>query len=108
VRRAGREAPLRSREFDLLTFLLHHPGRVLTRAQLLARVWAGPAAGPPPAARWTCTCAGCGRSWRPTPPPRPCWRPSGGVGYRARLPRAAPGSRPRAPSPPASPEPGAR
>jgi DNA-binding response OmpR family regulator len=39
VRRRGREVPLTPREFDLLAFLLRHPGRVFTRAQLLARVW---------------------------------------------------------------------
>ena len=30
---------LKPREFDLLAFLLRHPGRVFTRSQLLARVW---------------------------------------------------------------------
>jgi DNA-binding response OmpR family regulator len=31
--------PLTGREFDLLAFLLAHPGRAFTRAELLARVW---------------------------------------------------------------------
>jgi two-component system, OmpR family, response regulator ResD len=39
VRRRGREVALKPREFDLLAFLLRHPGRVFTRAQLLAQVW---------------------------------------------------------------------
>jgi DNA-binding response OmpR family regulator len=46
VDRAGRHATLRSvplalttREFDLLAFLLAHPGRAFTRAELLSLVW---------------------------------------------------------------------
>jgi DNA-binding response OmpR family regulator len=39
VRRAGREVALTARSFDLLCFLLRHPGRVFTREQLLDRVW---------------------------------------------------------------------
>jgi DNA-binding response OmpR family regulator len=39
VRRRGAEVPLRPREFDLLVFLLRHPGRVFTRGQLLEHVW---------------------------------------------------------------------
>jgi DNA-binding response OmpR family regulator len=41
VRRRGREVPLTPQEFDLLAFLLRHPGRVFTRQELLARVWRG-------------------------------------------------------------------
>jgi DNA-binding response OmpR family regulator len=37
--RAGRELSLTSREFDLLAFLLAHPGEAFTRAQLMERVW---------------------------------------------------------------------
>ncbi len=36
---AGREAPLTKLEFDLLATLAEAPGRVRTRAQLVARVW---------------------------------------------------------------------
>ena len=36
---AGAELALTSREFDLLAFLLAHPGRAFTRAELLAQVW---------------------------------------------------------------------
>jgi DNA-binding response OmpR family regulator len=36
---AGRELALTIREFDLLAFLLTHPGAAFTRAQLLERVW---------------------------------------------------------------------
>ena len=36
---AGRPLPLTVREFDLLEFLLRHPGRTWSRAQLLDRVW---------------------------------------------------------------------
>jgi DNA-binding response OmpR family regulator len=35
----GQELPLTGREFDLLAFLLAHPGRAFTRAELLAQVW---------------------------------------------------------------------
>jgi DNA-binding response OmpR family regulator len=37
--RAGRELSLTSREFDLLAFLLAHPGEAFTRADLMQRVW---------------------------------------------------------------------
>ena len=39
VRRAGRPLELSPTEFRLLRYLMLHPGRVLTRAQLLAHVW---------------------------------------------------------------------
>jgi len=39
ARLAGRELRLTVREFDLLAFLLAHPGRVFTRADLLEQVW---------------------------------------------------------------------
>jgi two-component system response regulator ResD len=35
----GRAVSLTPREFDLLAFLAHHPGRVLTREELLRKVW---------------------------------------------------------------------
>ena len=35
----ARRAELAGREFDLLAFLLAHPGRAFTRAELLAQVW---------------------------------------------------------------------
>ena len=34
-----RRSPLTGREFDLLAFLLAHPGRAYNRAELLAEVW---------------------------------------------------------------------
>ncbi len=37
--RAGHSVALTSREFDLLHFLLRHPGQAFSRAQLLQRVW---------------------------------------------------------------------
>ncbi|MFJ5610765.1 response regulator transcription factor [Streptomyces sp. NPDC093221] len=37
--RHGAELPLTIREFDLLAFFLHHPGRVLGREELMRRVW---------------------------------------------------------------------
>ncbi|MFF4340694.1 response regulator transcription factor [Kitasatospora sp. NPDC001540] len=37
--RAGRELQLTSREFDLLAFLLRHPGTVFSRQELMQRVW---------------------------------------------------------------------
>lgn len=36
---AGRPVTLRVKEFDLLAYLLEHPGIVFTREQLLERVW---------------------------------------------------------------------
>ena len=35
----GRAISLTSREFDLLYFLLQHPGRVFGRAELMEKVW---------------------------------------------------------------------
>ncbi|HLU55630.1 MAG TPA: response regulator transcription factor [Pseudonocardia sp.] len=35
----GRELALTTREFDLLAYLMAHPGRAYTRAELLAEVW---------------------------------------------------------------------
>ncbi len=37
--RDGTELPLTIREFDLLSFFLQHPGRVLGREELMRRVW---------------------------------------------------------------------
>lgn len=39
VRRAGKSIFLTSREFDLLNLLLNHPNQVLTRDQIIDRVW---------------------------------------------------------------------
>jgi DNA-binding response OmpR family regulator len=39
VRLGGREIALTVREFDLLVFLMRHPGRVFRRAELLEHVW---------------------------------------------------------------------
>ncbi len=39
VRRNGREIELTPREFDLLVYLMRNPNRVLTRTQLMERVW---------------------------------------------------------------------
>ena len=39
ARRDGRELDLTGREFDLLAFLVAHPGRAFTRAELLEQVW---------------------------------------------------------------------
>jgi len=39
VRRAGTEIELSPTEFRLLAYLMHNPGRVLTRSQLLENVW---------------------------------------------------------------------
>lgn len=36
---AGREIALTQREFDLLAFLAHHPGKVFSRDQLIELVW---------------------------------------------------------------------
>jgi DNA-binding response OmpR family regulator len=39
VTRADRQVELSRREFDLLAYLLRHPGQVLSRAQILDAVW---------------------------------------------------------------------
>jgi DNA-binding response OmpR family regulator len=39
VHRAGRELSVTAREFDLLAYLIRHPGRVFRRAELLENVW---------------------------------------------------------------------
>ena len=38
-RSGGRELALTVREFDLLAFLVCHPGRAFSRAELLEQVW---------------------------------------------------------------------
>ncbi|MGP3958153.1 response regulator transcription factor [Nonomuraea sp. 3N208] len=40
VRRAGQPIKLTPTEFELLRFLMHHAGRVLSKPQILDRVWA--------------------------------------------------------------------
>src|SRR5262249_60836689 len=39
ARLRGRELALTVREFDLLVFLMRHPGRAFRRAELLENVW---------------------------------------------------------------------
>jgi two-component system alkaline phosphatase synthesis response regulator PhoP len=39
VKRSGREVALTARQFDLLRYLIRHRGRVITREELLRRVW---------------------------------------------------------------------
>lgn len=39
VKRNSQSLELTAKEFDLLQFFLHHPGRVFSRAQLLDQVW---------------------------------------------------------------------
>ncbi|MEK7269366.1 MAG: response regulator transcription factor [Planctomycetota bacterium] len=39
LQRAGSEVPMTQREFDLLRFLLEHPKRVLSRREILGKVW---------------------------------------------------------------------
>lgn len=39
VRRSGEEVELTAKEFDLLHFLMRHPGQVFSRDQLLDHVW---------------------------------------------------------------------
>jgi DNA-binding response OmpR family regulator len=39
VKRAGAIVRLTNKEFEVLTLLLQHPGRVFTRAEMLDRVW---------------------------------------------------------------------
>ena len=43
IRHRGREASLTTREFQLLQFLLDHPHRFYTAAQILGQAWADPA-----------------------------------------------------------------
>ena len=39
VERAGRRLDLTAREYDLLVFLLRHPGEVLSRTRICEHVW---------------------------------------------------------------------
>ncbi|HEU4339484.1 MAG TPA: helix-turn-helix domain-containing protein, partial [Planctomycetota bacterium] len=39
VQKSGREVTLTARQFDLLRYLIRHRGRVVTREELLRRVW---------------------------------------------------------------------
>ena len=39
VKRGGVAVKLTNKEFEVLTLLMHHPGRVFTRAEVLDRVW---------------------------------------------------------------------
>jgi DNA-binding response OmpR family regulator len=39
VLRDGVEVPVKPKVFEVLAFLLRHPGQVFTREQLLERVW---------------------------------------------------------------------
>jgi DNA-binding response OmpR family regulator len=39
VQRAGKEIPLRRKEFDILEYLMRNPGRVISREMLLDQVW---------------------------------------------------------------------
>jgi two-component system, OmpR family, alkaline phosphatase synthesis response regulator PhoP len=39
VRKKGREVGLTAKEFELLKFLIHRPGKVLTRETILKQVW---------------------------------------------------------------------
>jgi DNA-binding response OmpR family regulator len=39
ITRRGKEISLKPKEFDLLVFLLRHPGQVFSREQLLDQVW---------------------------------------------------------------------
>ena len=39
VRRDGRDVALTAREFELLAYLMRHPGQVLSRSQILNAVW---------------------------------------------------------------------
>lgn len=41
IRVAGKEIHLTPKEFELLTFMAHHPGKVLTHRVLLNAVWGG-------------------------------------------------------------------
>ena len=62
----GKSVDLTAKEFDLMELLLRNPGR-----------WCGAMSTPAITARWTCTCAACGRSWSWTPPTRSTSSPSG-------------------------------
>ncbi len=56
--------PLTKREFQLLWELMHRPGTVISKEDLLARVW--DASRTPPPTWSTCTSAGCAPGWART------------------------------------------
>src|SRR4051794_13080173 len=64
----GETVAMPLKEFELLEFLLRNAGRVLTRGQLIDRVWAATTSETP--RRWMSTSSGCARRSSPTLGPR--------------------------------------
>ncbi len=64
----GQQVALPLKEFDLLELLLRNADRVLTRGQLIDRVWGADYVGTP--RPWTSTSSGCGPRSSPTRPTR--------------------------------------
>jgi DNA-binding response OmpR family regulator len=91
--RDGRELPVKPRAFELLAFLIRHPGRVFSREQLLERVWGYDYAGE---SRTVDVHVHWLRAAVETDPARPMYLQTvRGVGYVLRLPEAVEGLAPR-------------
>ena len=69
VRKNGVPIDLTQREYELLTFLASHPGKVFSRVDLMEQVWNYGYVGDD--ARWTSPSAVCAKRSRTTPPRRP-------------------------------------
>ncbi|GAB3952233.1 hypothetical protein GCM10027614_55570 [Micromonospora vulcania] len=88
----GGAVQLPLKEFELLELLLRNAGRVLTRGQLIDRVW-GPTTSATPR-RWTCTSSGCdprssrSRRHRVSSSPSGGWATSSSRDRRTRRARA--------------------
>ena len=79
VRKNGVPIDLTQREYELLTFLASHPGKVFSRVDLMEQVWNYGYVGDDvenillaaTRARWTSPSAACAKRSRTTPPRRP-------------------------------------
>lgn len=70
VRKNGVPIDLTQREYELLTFLASHPGKVFSRVDLMEQVGTT-AMSATTRARWTSPSAACAKRSRTTPPRRP-------------------------------------
>ena len=82
--RDGEVVPIKPKAFELLAFLIRHPGQVFTRDQLLEHVWGYDYGARP--GRSTSTSTGCAARSRPIPAHPAFIHTVRGVGYVFRRP----------------------